>query len=184
MIRLSLTFLVAFYLVLSFYGTEVDRTAGPEVARAAPPGAPLLSASAASPQLLAIARSSDFFNQLVQSAEQPPTPTTQTPIDEDEAVRLALAAGEAIAALRVETPLMPPPDQSPERLEAESRYVTGSSVNLRAAPSISAPILGQAHFGDPAIVLSSVANEWARIRRGDGTEAFIHAQFLSERNPA
>ncbi|WP_374643245.1 SH3 domain-containing protein [Tabrizicola sp.] len=64
------------------------------------------------------------------------------------------------------------------------RYVTASSVNVRATPSTDAEILGKLANGEAALMVQDVDGEWARIIiQGDGLEGYVALRYLSPEAP-
>lgn len=63
-------------------------------------------------------------------------------------------------------------------------YVNASSVNVRAAPSTEAEVLGKLGSGEAALLVAAVDGEWARIViQGDGLEGFVALRYLSPEAP-
>jgi uncharacterized protein YgiM (DUF1202 family) len=63
-------------------------------------------------------------------------------------------------------------------------YVTADSVNVRAAPSTEAEVLGRLGNGEPALLVTAVDSDWARIViQGDGVEGFVALRYLSPNSP-
>jgi hypothetical protein len=63
-------------------------------------------------------------------------------------------------------------------------YVNASSVNVRAAPSTEAEVLGRLGSGEAALMVAAVDSEWARIViQGDGMEGYVALRFLSPEAP-
>jgi uncharacterized protein YgiM (DUF1202 family) len=63
-------------------------------------------------------------------------------------------------------------------------YVNASSVNVRAAPSTEAEVLGKLGNGEAALMVAAVDDEWARIViQGDGLEGFVALRYLSAEAP-
>jgi uncharacterized protein YgiM (DUF1202 family) len=63
-------------------------------------------------------------------------------------------------------------------------YVNASSVNVRAAPSTDAEVLGKLANGEAALMVAAVDDEWARIViQGDGMEGFVAIRFLTPEAP-
>jgi hypothetical protein len=63
-------------------------------------------------------------------------------------------------------------------------YVNASSVNVRAAPSTEADILGKLGNGEAALMVAAVDGEWAQIViQGDGMEGYVALRFLSPEAP-
>ncbi len=170
MLRLTATLVAAILVVLSVWGRQSG--ADVEVTRAQPFEGGLVGAAGAATRPAPEAQDTDTAPD-----------ATAREISGDEAVRMALAAGEATAAAS----LLPSPDaaqaggNSPDVGDAPLWYVVGDSVNLRAGPSTSDPVVGQASANDRAEVLSDPAGSWIRIRiPATGAEAWIFGRFLSE----
>lgn len=63
-------------------------------------------------------------------------------------------------------------------------YVSANSVNVRAAPSTEAEVLGKLGNGEAALMVAAVDDEWARIViQGDGMEGFVAMRFLTPLAP-
>ena len=63
-------------------------------------------------------------------------------------------------------------------------YVNASSVNVRAAPSTEAEVVGKLGNGEAALMVAAVDDEWARIViQGDGLEGFVALRYLSAEAP-
>ena len=64
------------------------------------------------------------------------------------------------------------------------RYVTASSVNVRATPSTDAEVLGKLANDEAALMVRDVDGEWARIIiQGDGLEGYVALRYLSPEAP-
>lgn len=63
-------------------------------------------------------------------------------------------------------------------------YVTADSVNVRAAPSTEAEVLGRLGSGEAALLVTAVDSDWARIViQGDGVEGYVALRYLSPTSP-
>ena len=63
-------------------------------------------------------------------------------------------------------------------------YVTANSVNVRAAPSTDAEIVGRLGNGEATLMVQAVDDDWARIViQGDGVEGFVALRYLSAEAP-
>jgi uncharacterized protein YgiM (DUF1202 family) len=63
-------------------------------------------------------------------------------------------------------------------------YVTADSVNVRAAPSTEAEVLGRLGSGEATLLVSAVGSDWARIViQGDGVEGYVALRYLSPTSP-
>ncbi len=73
---------------------------------------------------------------------------------------------------------------APAETEAEIRYITASSVNVREGPSTEFPVVGKLSRGEAARLLWTEENGWARIiLEGDGMTGFVSGDFLSDSAP-
>ena len=160
MFRLTALLVAAIYVTLIVFGEPSG--SGVAVTRKAVLDGPLLGVGPASAEATA-------------AAENP------EPIGAEEAVELALAAGETAR-----------PDPEPTTSEATAAaakpelpvfYVTGSRVNFRAGPSTSESVVGQFRFGDAAEVLSDPSESWVRVRNTDGREGYVFGRFLAPEAP-
>jgi hypothetical protein len=63
-------------------------------------------------------------------------------------------------------------------------YVTAESVNVRAAPSTEADVLGRLQTGEATLLVAAVDADWGRIViQGDGVEGYVALRFLSPTAP-
>jgi uncharacterized protein YgiM (DUF1202 family) len=63
-------------------------------------------------------------------------------------------------------------------------YVNASSVNVRAAPSTEAEVLGKLSNGEAALMVAAIDGEWAQIViQGDGLEGYVALRYLSPEAP-
>jgi uncharacterized protein YgiM (DUF1202 family) len=63
-------------------------------------------------------------------------------------------------------------------------YVTADSVNVRAAPSTEAEVLGRLGNGEATLLVAAVDSDWARIViQGDGVEGYVALRYLSPTSP-
>ncbi len=171
MFRLLAVTLAGIYGVLYVFGDEARRPA--DVSRAEPLGLQLVAAAS-----------------LPFEAEQGRLHVSD--ISDQEAVQLAMAAGERVRTERVsfvDEPvlLVASPELAASVTAAEPEpeywYVTGSLVNLRDGPGTSNPVVGQVQLGDEAEVLSDV-NGWYEIRLTNGSgSGWIFGKFLDEQRP-
>jgi hypothetical protein len=115
-------------------------------------------------------------------SERPVVEALEDPVFSLASLGNELVPGEAEA--RVATP---DPVASPEPVaEAAGTiwYVNASSVNVRAAPSTEAEILGKLGTGEATLLVEQVNAEWARIViQGDGLEGFVALRYLSPETP-
>ena len=163
--------LVALYLVFTIFGDESRR---PEaVARAEPS-----------------ALSGFDFSDWITPVAATDTPRLDAGISEAEAIEIAIAAGRAHRANRKAETLTgalvaaveAPAETAADPLDAKMWYVTGTTVNVRAGPSTSNPVITQVSLGDAAEVLTDTSEDWVQIRPAGGdTTGWIATRFL---NPA
>jgi uncharacterized protein YgiM (DUF1202 family) len=77
-----------------------------------------------------------------------------------------------------------PAAEVPDGGEGTIWYVSASSVNVRAAPSTEAEVVGKLGSGEATLVVQAVNDEWARIViQGDGVEGFVALRYLSPEAP-
>ena len=60
-----------------------------------------------------------------------------------------------------------------------SAYSTGDRVRVRARPSTVADILGLLNRGDAFTAVGEVQNGWYRVRLADGTEGYVHSDYVA-----
>ena len=170
MIRLTVATLAALYAVLLVFG-EPERN--PNVARAA------VESDVQGLSLAAFTETSEDVEHL---------PAITSAISDGEAIRLALAAGEAARGERKAVPLrglasLNKTVETPVIATREFWYVSGSRVNLRQGPGTGNAVVAQVTFGTEAEVLES-QNGWHQIRTADGlVSGWIFSKFLSEQRP-
>ena len=58
-------------------------------------------------------------------------------------------------------------------------YSSGSNVRVRSAPSTSGNILAHLSFGEAFTVLGERQGDWFQVRLADGTEGYVHADYVS-----
>lgn len=159
MLRLTALLLVGIYATMAIWGEAPEGAV--DVSRAdTPQSVPALTRVA------------------VDSAPATPAELERARISEAQALQMAMDAtavpkerpAEAVAAA-------PPAEQAPQ---GQIRYVTGSRVNLRSAPSTNSAIVGGLSRGDRAELLSDPGEPWVRIRTESGVEAWMSSRFLSE----
>ncbi len=170
MIRLTAMLVVCLFGVMMVAGGAPDRPQGSdqpaEAVRAAPD--PVLVAQEGAQPRLALADEAAAVALALEAGEKGPGPAgpaaVEAAVPDD-----AAADGAAVAAAA--------PGEA-----AETRYVTGSRVNLRAGPSTADAIVGQADAGAAATVIGERPDGWVNIRL-DGAEAWIFGRFLDVRRP-
>lgn len=171
MFKLIAATLAALYCVLLVFGDDARRPA--EVARAEPTGL-------------------SFINVEALPEVRSGAATHVSDISDRDAVKLAIAAGEAY---RNERRNVPQVTRMTRAEEAESAvreaaptaanywFVTGSVVNLRGGPGTSNPVVGQVTWGTEAEVLAD-QDGWYRIRLADGSSSgWIFGKFLADQRP-
>lgn len=107
--------------------------------------------------------------EVTSSAIRPIAPVaTPTPIRE----QLVTDDAPVVETVAVET--------APTTAPAEIWRVTGSRVNLRAAATTQARIVGRTVRGDSAEIIELLPNGWAKVYIIDsGIEAFMSASFIA-----
>ena len=65
---------------------------------------------------------------------------------------------------------------------AEQAWVRGAPLNLRSGAGLDQPILGSVAPGERLEVVAS-AGEWARVKRADGSEGWLAANYLAREAP-
>jgi hypothetical protein len=92
--------------------------------------------------------------------------------------------GSAVEALVTEAAADPAEPATPAFGGGTIWYVTADSVNVRAAPSTEADVLGRLQTGEAALLVAAVDADWGRIViQGDGVEGFVALRFLSPTAP-
>jgi hypothetical protein len=92
--------------------------------------------------------------------------------------------GTAIDAALTEVAAEPEGTATPEAGGGTIWYVTADSVNVRAAPSTEADVLGRLQTGEAALLVAAVDADWGRIViQGDGVEGYVALRFLSPTAP-
>lgn len=170
MFRLLAVLLAALYFGMLHFGDETRRTT--EVARAEPMPLEFVPASF------------EFFKSDYVSS-----------ISDDEALRTAIEAGDAVRQARKSAPdgiAVAAVDNmvsdatltaTPVTQDVTYWYVTGDRVNLRGGPGTGNAVVGQATLGAEAEILGD-ANGWYQIRLADGTASgWIYGRFLNENRP-
>jgi hypothetical protein len=96
------------------------------------------------------------------------------PVPGEDGAPIETAIAEAIAE----------PVEEPAPAEGTIWYVTADSVNVRAGPSTDAEVLGRLGTGEPALLVTAVDSDWARIViQGDGVEGYVAMRYLSPTSP-
>jgi len=169
MIRLTVATLAALYAVLYVFGDDVRRQSD-AVSRAETPALDLSLTS--------------YLPDLPDEAT-----VARGRVSDREAVRVALEAGQIARTEHANKPMRGAAAvakvdvmQAPA-VSADTRYVTGRRVNLRAGPGTSNPVVGQVTNGMAAEVLDN-RDGWYRIRLTDGSASgWISGKFLDDRKP-
>lgn len=108
----------------------------------------------------------------------------QDPVFTLEAFGNELVPGEDQARAVAPAPVAPVEPEAPAVDQGRVWYVNADSVNVRAAPSTDADILGKLNAGEALLMVAAVDDEWARIViQGDGVEGYVATRFLSPAAP-
>jgi uncharacterized protein YgiM (DUF1202 family) len=150
------------------------------VAEAAPAPEPEPAPVAAAPVALADTGpviEVEAGREVVQAVEEPVFTLSSfgnEPVPGEDGAPIEAAIGEAIAEPVVE--------EAPAG--GTIWYVTADSVNVRAAPSTEAEVLGRLGSGEAALLVTAVDSDWARIViQGDGVEGYVALRYLSPNSP-
>ena len=101
---------------------------------------------------------------------------------EEPVFSLAALGNEAVPAAPAQDTAATP--EVPDGGEGTIWYVNASSVNVRAAPSTEAEVVGKLASGEATLVVQAVDEDWARIViQGDGVEGFVAMRYLSAEAP-
>ncbi len=65
----------------------------------------------------------------------------------------------------------------------QTGYSTGDNVRVRQSPSTSSSILTEVFRGDSFTVLGDVQNGWYQVRLSNGTQGYIHSDYVSFQKP-
>ena len=108
---------------------------------------------------------------------------------EEEAVRIAMAAGDDLRAAR--DGAAEPATRTLEAMFSSQHEqgqvpegaweVSGTWVNLRSGPGTSHSVVTQAGLGDMVEPLSDPAADWINVRLADGRTAWIYGKYLRPR---
>lgn len=90
----------------------------------------------------------------------------------------AVKAAAAALALALAAPVAAVPTALAEGTAVVTLEQSGSTLNLRAAASTSATIIGRLHHGDRVTVLSE-SNGWSRIE-ADGLTGYVSSRYLQQ----
>ncbi|WP_193139804.1 MULTISPECIES: SH3 domain-containing protein [unclassified Meridianimarinicoccus] len=86
--------------------------------------------------------------------------------------RPSVSGGEVVAV--AETDPLPEAEDQPARAQ-----VLGTSVNLRAGPSVSDAVVGRVNFGDEVVLLGEERDGWRSIAHPDtGQPVYMASRFL------
>lgn len=95
----------------------------------------------------------------------------------------ASVAGEDAALIKISGDEATP-EAEPTVAGGTIWYVTANSVNVRAAPSTEAEVLGRLGSGEATLLVAAVDSDWARIViQGDGVEGYVALRYLSPDTP-
>jgi uncharacterized protein YgiM (DUF1202 family) len=101
---------------------------------------------------------------------------------EEPVFSLAALGNETVPSGAVQDTAASP--EVPDGGEGTIWYVNASSVNVRAAPSTDAEVVGKLASGEATLVVQAVNDDWARIViQGDGVEGFVAMRYLSAEAP-
>ena len=98
---------------------------------------------------------------------------------------VAYTPSEPVTDLPLVLPLIQAAPAAPQaETEADLRYITANSVNVREGPSTEYPVIGRLSRGEATRLLWLEENGWARITlEGDGITGFVSGDFLSDTAP-
>lgn len=139
----------------------------------------------------------------LREVESSPVQATIEPVQTAETAPVPAYAGAGIipAVFAPAQPLITPAGQveavpasaeadvSPDAMipapaEADVRYVTGRSVNVRSGPSTQNGVVGRLTRGEAVSVVWVEDNGWARVRiEGDGIDGYMAMSFLADAAP-
>ena len=68
-------------------------------------------------------------------------------------------------------------------ISEKTGYSTGNNVRVRQAPSTSSNILTEVFRGDSFTVLGEIQNGWYQVRLSDGSQGYIHGDYVSFQKP-
>lgn len=205
MIRMTLVLIMALMGVMLIAGRDAEVADNGASSRPLQPAADR-SAEAGDGEILPLAPSTDQANAPASAAIAP-----GETVDDARAIELAIAATESADAPVAPSPrrvlitsrsvepisdLSTTADEIADTDDAPGSqtdsagsddglwFVTGSRVNLRAGPSTSDAVVGQAVLGQRAEVVQETADGWFQIRvRDSGQSGYIFGQFLSDQRP-
>jgi len=139
---------------------------------AVPEAAPAVTAAAFDPDRIAPSAAPAEAVELatfVPVAAPAPIVTAPEPAPVVEAVAEPPAAIEPVAETR---PVLP------------VRYVRAGSVNMRDGPSTGYAVIGRLTRNEAVSVVGDAGDGWVLIRiEGDGTEGYVAARLLTDREP-
>ncbi len=208
MIRLTVTLIVAIYIVLivipgADHGTEdgrmvdVGRGSGQNWLDAVVTDAELNAQSPRRAPPSARAVQGNPLDRLIESADGYVLETADgerleisVVIDPVELLAQAQAGGDAIAGVTVAVDVTPDRVAMAQPVTAEASAalpalwrVSGDSVNFRAGPSTDTAILTSLVRGDAVVYLADAADDWAYLRVvSSGLEGYMAARFLEPVN--
>lgn len=84
------------------------------------------------------------------------------------------------SAFPVVLPLIQPATTPLPAAEADIRYISANSVNVREGPSTEFPVVARLRRGEATRVMWTEENGWTHIViEGDGVSGFVSGEFLS-----
>ena len=108
-------------------------------------------------------------------------------VTDSEAVELAIQAGKSHRQGRHDAPLRglvaAIEEHAGQEVIADSWYVSGERVNLRAGPGTGSAVVAQLQDGEPATVIGD-RDGWYQIQTADGAvSGWIFGKFLTDQMP-
>ena len=188
MLRMTLILCVGLYAALMIAGVDRGQLRPGLADAAAQAGASGVTAND-SDQLAAV---EPVVAPPVETAVVEPTvPVVEKPAEAapepyvEPARTVVTAVEEPIFSLAsVGNEAVPAAPEVPDGGEGTIWYVNASSVNVRAAPSTEAEVVGRLGSGEATLMVQTVDDGWARIViQGDGVEGFVALRYLSAEAP-
>jgi uncharacterized protein YgiM (DUF1202 family) len=192
MLRLTLL-LCAIMIAALFTAGEDHGQMRPGLAKAAAEGMttePAIVPQTAAPVITAAAKPPPTLAPVVEPAPEAAPTYVEPPRDvvqvvEEPVFTLSALGNELVpgedAARDGMLVAEPAPQPAPENAVW---YVNADQVNVRAAPSTEAEIVGKLGTGEAALVVAEVGTEWAKIRiEGDGMEGYVALRYLTPGAP-
>jgi len=169
MIRLSVFLCAGIFLVLLIAGQDHGQV---RQGLLAVPDVPAETVAVAAEPKLALHVPETVATSAVFVPAQPVRVAPAAPAEPE--VTVAAAPAEPAAP----QPALPSPDVW--------AYVDARSVNVRAGPSTSDPVIGRLANGEAVVVVPQVnpVEGWSRVRiEGDGIEGYVAERFLTAQEP-